>query len=548
MIWLVLTLLQPSIPEKMREALALMESGDADGARELLESILEESPEHGPAHLQLGQLALALEDWQDAKEHLEVAVRSNPQRLFLAWHLLGTARRATGDLPGAKQAFEAALEHAPDFLPPRLALAELAEAQGDLWTALAHYRSAVGSEAAYGALANLARRMGALELARCAVSRAGDGGAAAYLSAVIEQEAGAVDRAIALAERALSLGYENAAVYVTLGNLFHEKMRLSESVVAFEKAVAIDPAAAESLASFALTSLTTEDYTRLRGLLERHVAAHPDSLNTLYGLGAMYLRENELSSARDLFERLAGLVPNASQVHYNLAMVYARLDEKALAKDALTRFRELKELEDEEWERQNAIHRLRLSRDESSEADERARLALQVVESGGSEPDDLVALGEALVELGRRDEAMPYLERALAQSPYDRRVLEALGRNDRLALLEPDCEPSMAAPAEAAPAVLPIMLDTFRGDWIGEHTPQALSPRAWRSGQWTLRSGRRAPEPRRNAAGAWLRSGRIRRELRARSAIQASLKASTDMTTRRPPTRFSSIAPRCTCP
>lgn len=454
---LALVLLQATVPERMQEAIRDLQAGETEEARALLESIVADAPRHGPARLQLGQLAVSEARWEDAREHLEIAVRSNPQRLFLAWHLLGRARAALGDGSGAREAYGEAIALAPDFVAPRLALAELAESENDLYTALAQYRTAVdlepGNESIWAALANAARRAGAVELARCAVARAGESGATAYLHAAIEEEAGNVDEALAWTETALERGLESAAVFVTRGDLLHEKMRLTEAIAAFERAVAIDPVAAESIASFALTSLTTEDYARLRAVLEKHAEAHPDGLNTLYSLGAMYSRDGELRKALSVFERLAVLLPESSQVHYQLAMIYRRLGEAERSEAALERFRTLKRVEDATWQRENERHRLRLRVEEALDegrTEEAARLAAEL-DTEGAKPEDLVLEAKALAAVRDREAASKAVEAALAKTPYDREALrlgaevaeeeEAAEYRKRLALLEGDCAP-----------------------------------------------------------------------------------------------------------
>jgi tetratricopeptide (TPR) repeat protein len=459
------SLTQATVQETMREAIALVDQGQIDEARTLLEGVVSENPRHGPARLLLGQIAVSRGNWDAAIEHLEIAVESDsqrPQRLFLAWYLLGRARRATGDGAGARESFARAIDLAPRFLPVRLELGEMAAEEGDLWTALEQYRRALQIEPGrvdiLPALANTARRMGATDLARCAVDAAlakePSNGALHYLRCVIESG----DTAIESCRRALELGFDNAAVYTTLGNLLHEKSDIEGSIAAFEKAVAIDPAAAESLAAFAITSLTSSEYERLGELLERHVESHPDSINTLYGLGGMYLRENDLDAALKVFERLASLVPGASQVHYNLAMIHRRRGEKSAAERETARFRELKAKEDEEWNRQNELHRDRLRAGEAIEGGdfpEAERLGRHLLESGDPTTEDFLLLGNALSGLGRHDEARRVLDRGLTLYPYERDLLtaslaeaEATGDattaglyRERLSLLDPSCVP-----------------------------------------------------------------------------------------------------------
>ena len=107
--------------------------------------------------------------------------------------------------------------------------------------------------------------------------------------------------------------------------------------------------------------MTTEDYRALRDLLEEHVGTHSDNVNTLYSLAVMHVRDGELDEAERLFLRVEKLVPKRAQVHYNLAMIYARHGREEDAGVAMDRFREVKGLENEEWERQNRINARRLA-------------------------------------------------------------------------------------------------------------------------------------------------------------------------------------------
>lgn len=108
---------QTSAMGKMQEGLKLFSSGDVDGAAKIFQEIIQENPQHGPARLMLGQIALEHGDIQQAQQHLEIAVASKPQRIQLAWHLLGKVYLFQKEYQKALDAFDQSLKESPDFKP-----------------------------------------------------------------------------------------------------------------------------------------------------------------------------------------------------------------------------------------------------------------------------------------------------------------------------------------------------------------------------------------------------------------------------------------------
>ena len=117
---------QADIPEKIQQSSSLLESGDLEGARKLLEEIISENPRHGPANLLLAQIDLQQFRWKEAEQHLQVATTSSTRRPHLAWHLLGRLYLLQHEYANAKESFDKALEQSPDFVP---ALTERARAE-----------------------------------------------------------------------------------------------------------------------------------------------------------------------------------------------------------------------------------------------------------------------------------------------------------------------------------------------------------------------------------------------------------------------------------
>lgn len=599
----VVMILVFSVTEKMQEGLKLFSSGDVDGAAKMFQEIIQENSQHGPARLMLGQIALERGDIQQAQQHLEIAVASNPQRIQLAWHLLGKVYLFQKQYQKALDAFEQSLKESPDFKPAllerartkiflnqvdgaiedlqkinepeselllgevllysgkteqarehfqnavekepasklfleteknlkvllgeNLAIAdaylaaairlkapslflvayniddqnpvtrlflqksgqqipnfslpkpvvvqtvlsasdalekdsklseslankittdrpmhipalliqvESAEKQEDKWHALHLYKQIFQSVPDIPAVllrfALLARDIEANDAAECAIQKAlsikPDDGSLYYIQATILKQEEKVDAALAACQKAIELGFQEAPLYVTLGNLYYEKMEISQSIDAFQTAIEKDPGAAENIASFALSALTTPDSAKLTELLQKHIEAHPENINTLYSLGVLYLNENKFDKAKDYFLKLTELAPNNSQVYYNLSLLYTREGNDAAAKQATARFDELKNEERKEFLHQNQMYRLRIEAAEAKkngDINKAIELYSEVIKQGSDENKDLLALGSLYLQQKKWNEATPVFEKLIQKKPYEVEAISGL--------------------------------------------------------------------------------------------------------------------------
>jgi tetratricopeptide (TPR) repeat protein len=341
-----------------------------------------------------------------------------------------------GDLAKAASAAEGVRRRRPLFVPARLLLIEAALSEKRLVDALVLLDDLASelppAAELHGRAARTALEAEAYELAECSAASAlalepGDP-TLLFLLAQAQLDAGKADRAIATCERAIAEGAATAPMYFVLGNALHGKMEIAGSIAALSKAVELDPQAAENIASFALSSLTTEDYRSLRALLEAHVETHRDSVNTLYGLGVMSLREGELDKAQAYFERVRELAPRDGQAYYNLALLHQRAGREELAREAMARFHEIEAEEQRLWQEGHRLSDLRI-RATSAAPDEKIELLTQLVAHPNTEtPNDYVLLGEAYLASRRFEEAKEAFEKGRTQRARDRAALEGLSR------------------------------------------------------------------------------------------------------------------------
>jgi tetratricopeptide (TPR) repeat protein len=406
-------------------------------------------------YLRLGVSLLGRGETADARRSFEVAAAIDDQNpipfLFLKEHgedppppyptmtaefLVARAAFEKKDYEEAASAAEAILKRRPDFVPARLLSLSAAEAAKRSADALVQIEKLASELPPLFELearaARLAFTADAFELAECHASRALEwqprDAALLFLLAQAQLDAGNAAEAIATCERAITAGVSAAPLYFTLGNALHGRMEIGASIAALQKAVELDPQAAEEIASFALSSLTTEEYGNLRSLLESHVESHRDNVNTLYSLGVMSLREGDLEKARGYLERVRELAPRDVQAYYNLALLHQRAGREELAREAMARFQELKAEENELWREGHRRSNLRL-RAESAGLSERIEILTELVKTKSEEtPGDYVLLGEALLAAGRAEEAREAFESSRTQTARDAAALQGLSR------------------------------------------------------------------------------------------------------------------------
>jgi tetratricopeptide (TPR) repeat protein len=352
------------------------------------------------------------------------------------------ARQAfeAGDFDRASSAAEAILKRRELFVPARLLILDAATARKRFVDALVQYHELESRLPPlfelHARAARLALEAGAYELAECsaasALSIAPTDPTLLFLLAQAQLEAGKAKESIATCERAIASGIATAPIYFTLGNALHGRMEIASSIAALRKAVELDPQAAEDIASFALSSLTTEDHRNLRALLEAYVESHPRSVNTLYSLGVMSLREGELETARGYLERVRDLAPKDVQAYYNLALLHQRAGREDLALAAMARFQELKAEEEALWQEGHRLSDVRIRGENAAargELEEAIAAFTELVKTRTEEtPADTVLLGEALLAAGRIDEAERAFESARTQTAKDAAALEGLSR------------------------------------------------------------------------------------------------------------------------
>jgi arylsulfatase A-like enzyme/Flp pilus assembly protein TadD len=195
--------------------------------------------------------------------------------------------------------------------------------------------------------------------------------------AFVLRAAGKTDRAVAVLEDAASKGLADASLLVSLGTALQETGRLDRSAAVLEAAIKMNPQDLEAKNRLGMTYARMGRNADAESIFREALEMDRQSAETLTNLGVLYLmtgrRDRAIATLRDAIAADPGIVGARN----TLAVAYAKAGDLTRAVD--------------EW---------------------RQILALRP-----DDPDVLYNAGTALLQLDRRAEAEPLLERFIAAAP-----------------------------------------------------------------------------------------------------------------------------------
>lgn len=136
----------------------------------------------------------------------------------------------------------------------------------------------------------------------------------------------------------------------------------------------------------------------------------PKSFSAHYNLALLYLQQGDAQAALPELERSAQLDPQNANVQYNCGLV---LLDAQRASDALVRLQRVRQLEPERADAQFQTVRAYLLLNRLTNARQEAALF------STSHPDGTAAIGQAFLEFGHPEDAIPYLQKAIKANPAD---------------------------------------------------------------------------------------------------------------------------------
>ncbi len=427
--------------------------GFAPNIRQQIQNAYEQANSNLRDAATIGQLGMVLQTYQQLESAAACYERARllqPKEFRWAYYQ-GLTFAALGKHAKAVESLQAALEAKPADLPARLALADSIVVMGSLDESLGMFKSILTDHpdtaaAHYGLGRILSSRhdlKGAVEHLERACQLFPNFGAAHYALALVYRDLGES----AKAQTHLSLYQANKTSWPPWTDLFMDEideLNISASLhikrgVALESSGQLEQAAAEHERALEIDPHLLQAQTNLitlYGRLGRIQKAeqqyreltkiNPDLEEGHYNFGVMLFGQGRNQEAALAFRRALDVNPNYAEAHGNYAyllMTEGRLNE------AEAHYRAAIENKPDYRLAHFNLGRILLNQGKTSEAIE--ELSLTIFPEDDSTPGYLYALGAALANSGRRQDAIPHLRKA-------RDLATAYQQKDLLARIEKD--------------------------------------------------------------------------------------------------------------
>ncbi len=367
-------------------------------ALELCEKILKEDKDDAEAIAMRASLWLYAgkpEQINTAISELQSVVNKMQDNFVLRYNL-GRALMAKGDIDSARVQFGDALKYRPDYVPARIALAQIQVARGEYGAALA-------------AATEILQMDPGNQLARLIRSNA-------FLAQ------GKYTESKAVLEETLKLNPNQRDAKYQLGFVFFREGKLKEAEAIFQQVYAQNPPDMRGLMGLTEVYLSQKQEDRALKLLDEAIQKYPKATLLLVAWGNIGARAGRIDEAIAKFKEVLKTDPKNFDLHMRVAEAYRTKNDLP---NAMEYWKKATELMPNHI--QPVLSRA-LALEQVNRRSEAAPLYEQVLKS---EPDNLVALNNYsfyLADQGNNlDQALSFAQRAKSKAPADPMIADTLG-------------------------------------------------------------------------------------------------------------------------
>lgn len=233
---------------------------------------------------------------------------------------------------------------------------------------------------------------------------------------VLMLQAGQPADSLPLLEKAATLRPNDAAFQYNLGHASLGSRKIDQAIVAFDRAVRLDPDRAEAMTALAgalLMRQTPRDIAEAIPLLEKAKDIGVPSASLQHHLGVAYLAAGRIDEAIEASSAAVQMISDFPAAHFNLALAYRARGQIEEARQGLLKAVELHSGYDQAW------HALAMIDAEAGNWQRAAEVFQIVIDL---KPDHLMAwrgLANALDQLGKPEQARSLLREASRHEAAD---------------------------------------------------------------------------------------------------------------------------------
>jgi tetratricopeptide (TPR) repeat protein len=267
----------------LEAAVEFRNSGQLDAAKDVLDELLNRSPQSHAAWVQLGLVARCRGDHQEALRCFTKAAELYPSNISYQLERAQQLKTMAKDSTAQELLVELTKSH-PNHIAPLIGLADLMRRRGNRLASLDFFQMAQEKEPENITLT--------LEIANDL------------------RELRRYTEAEEILQNVLARRSNDARFLTALGHLKRRQGNCSASLQAFQSAAALEPNNAQAMIEFANALRDTGHFEEAAEILTGLVRRYPDSSATFISLGQLERRRGNRSAALEMFRRAASYDPH----------------------------------------------------------------------------------------------------------------------------------------------------------------------------------------------------------------------------------------------
>lgn len=293
-----------SIIAKKKLAELYIAKGDLVGAKRFVDEILKSDSGDIDGHFFRGRMDVMENNAQKAVENLTIVTRSRPQ-FAPGFFYLGVAQRSQGKIEDAKQNFAKAVELYPLWILPRVSLAEIYAATGDVPSASEHAQIVLKAQPK------------------------NDRMLVVYGAALLRKNQ--IPQAIDVFKKAIQANPKGFAAQMNLATAFTLQKKYGDAIKEYGDVLKANPERLEALVSIVRLYVLQKNPNAAFEMAEQHLKKTKNPANVYQLMGQVKLATKEYQKSYEYLNRAVELNPNLVSAYFLLGNAYTAEQQPDLA-------------------------------------------------------------------------------------------------------------------------------------------------------------------------------------------------------------------------